>query len=328
MSDERKPGWPYAESPFHPAELALQERFGARARLDTGARMGIRDYMPDQHRQFFAQLPFLVIGVADESGQPWATILQGEPGFVTSPSPTVLDVAAAPFAGDPAMAGLRHGADVGLLGIEPPTRRRNRMNGTISAVASAGFSVTVKQSYGNCPQYIQAREPHPRGSDAPVPSVTRSDRLSPADVALLARSDTFFIASAARTDNPLTSGVDVSHRGGKPGFIRVDDDAWLTTPDFRGNFFFNTLGNLMVEPRAGVVVIDYDGGGLLQLAVTAEIIWSGPQVEHFAGAQRLLRFRISQVARSTGTHQYSWSAPEFSPQVLRTGEWMMPPGVV
>ena len=42
--------------------------------------------------------------------------------------------------------------------------------------------------------------------------------------------------------------MDISHRGGRPGFVRVDGDV-LTIPDFRGNRYFNTLSNLLLEQR-------------------------------------------------------------------------------
>ena len=59
-------------------------------------------------------------------------------------------------------------------------------------------------------------------------------------------------------------GADISHRGGRPGFVRVDGDV-LTIPDFRGNRYFNTLGNLIAEPRASLLFVDFETGDLLQL---------------------------------------------------------------
>ena len=39
--------------------------------------------------------------------------------------------------------------------------------------------------------------------------------------------------------------VDVSHRGGKAGFVRIGEDGVMTMPDFAGNLFFATLGNFI-----------------------------------------------------------------------------------
>lgn len=125
----------------------------------VGAKV-IRDYMPDQHRLFFAQLPFLVVGAVDGRGDPWAGALEGEPGFALSPDPVTLRVAAMPDADDPLADGLGPDRPLGLLGIELHTRRRNRMNGRIAAWDGKRFDVAVAESFGNCPQYIQARDFH------------------------------------------------------------------------------------------------------------------------------------------------------------------------
>ena len=153
------PGWPHEAPPFHPGEVAAQARAGVRERMAAGGRRAIRGIMPDQHRDFFAMLPFIVVGSLDRQGRPWASILSGRPGFLQSPDPRTLTVAARPAYGDPLGDNLAAGAPIGLLGIQLETRRRNRMNGTVTEWADGRFAVTVGQSFGNCPQYIQARRP-------------------------------------------------------------------------------------------------------------------------------------------------------------------------
>jgi predicted pyridoxine 5'-phosphate oxidase superfamily flavin-nucleotide-binding protein len=106
---------------FHAGERAAQARAGAAPR--TAA---IRDWMPDQHRQFFAALPFVVAATIDKDGWPIATILAGLPGFISSPDAKTLRIAALPDRDDPAAPWLKPGAPIGLLGIDLATRRRNR----------------------------------------------------------------------------------------------------------------------------------------------------------------------------------------------------------
>ena len=178
----------------------------------------------------------------------------GRPGFVFHRTQSICAFDVAPIDGDPVKDGLALGAPVGALGIEPSTRRRNRISGRVSTIDEHGFTVEVVQSYGNCPQYIQSRSLYFLKLALLRHEIIRADRLSEADRALLERSDTFYIATV--NPNPadgVASGADVSHRGGRPGFVRVDDNQTITTPDFVGNFMFNTLGNLMVEPRAGLL---------------------------------------------------------------------------
>ena len=142
--------------PFHEGEVQTQERAGVHG-LSTHVGRFVRSTMPDQHRELFEQLPYLVIGALDPQGRPFATMAVGVPGFIESPSASTLVVHATLADDDPVRAGLRAGAPVGLLGIELETRRRNRANGTITDVEPGSFTVAVEQSTGNCPQYIQAR---------------------------------------------------------------------------------------------------------------------------------------------------------------------------
>ena len=296
------PGWDLDAIPFHAGEIAVQTRAGVREKAEIGGRRSIRRYLPDQHRQFFEQLPFIVLGGIDVHGQPWATLRIGEPGFVSSPDATTLRIGGETLAGDPLIGAWRVGAALGGLGIEPPTRRRNRINGVVTAHDGGTLTVQVRQSFGNCPKYIQSRTPARVETDG-APSTHAPERrttaLDASDVALIERSDTYFIATRSdmRDDGP-TQGVDVSHRGGLPGFVRVDDERTFVTPDYRGNQFFNTLGNLVEDPRAGLLFIDYEQGDLLYVAARAEIVWEGAALETFADAQRLVRFTVEQVRRS------------------------------
>jgi len=327
---EPAPTAPPNDFPFHAGEQALQVRTGVRDRMEQMGRKVIRDFMPDQHRALFAELPFLVVGALDGRRRPWASVLVGTPGFISSPDPWSLRIAAHPGYGDPIAAGLAAGAPVGLLGIQLETRRRNRMNGTVVEADEGGFLVRVGQSFGNCPQYVQARTPifvaEPSSVIAPRPVQVEGSILSAAACALANRADTFFIATAfpaARGGDPV-EGVDVSHRGGKPGFVRLGEDGnrtVLTSPDFRGNSAFNTLGNLALNPRAGVVFVDFATGDSLSLIGEAEVVWGGPELETFVGAQRLLRFRVDEGVWIGNAVPLRWSAPEPAPQLAATGSW-------
>jgi len=311
-----------ADWPFHRGELEAQLRAGG------GSRGGaIRPAMPDQHRAFFEALPFVVVasidrddrgdgdprvavhGAAyggahsDSSGWPVATIWSGAPGFVRAPDPQILQIAVPPDPSDPANRAFVPGAPFGMLGIELATRRRNRANGVIARADASGIVVAIHQSFCNCPQYIHPRELHLIASTAqPTECFAGLDRDA-ADA--IARADTFFVASAARTDE-LSGGVDVSHRGGPRGFVRVDGNV-LTIPDFKGNRYFNTLGNLVAQPRAALLFIDFASGDLLHLQGTTEIQWDGPEVKVLAGAERLWRFRVERGWRRRAALPLRWT---------------------
>lgn len=306
-------------SPFHEGEIRVQQQLGIVEKMEVVARRGIRDFMPDQHRTFFAQLPFLIVGSVDVGGQPHASILVNPPGFISSPDNRVLAIKALPHETDPLSTTLSAGASLGLLGIELHTRRRNRANGRVGHLQEDGFLFHLEQSFGNCPKYIQARMPVFGESGAAMlaaPRLRRSSRLEPAMRGIIRQADTFFIATAhpaAQVGENGCYGVDVSHRGGKPGFVDIDEASILTVPDYQGNFFFNTLGNLVLNPRAGLLFIDFEGGDLLYLSVTAEIIWSGPRIENYAKAQRLLRLSVTEALHLEAALPWHWSEAQLSP---------------
>ena len=316
------PGWTHAESPFHAGELAIQARFGAQERMDKQARRMVRDYLPEQHQQFFAQLSYLIVGTVDAVGNLWASILVGEPGFLSSPDEHTLRVAAQPLVGDPLTTTLAEGIDIGLLGIELHTRRRNRLNGNITAIHADSFDVHVGQSFGNCPQYIQARMFELVESDPTIPKVHQFTTLGAAERAIITAADTFFIATAYQAESAgAARGVDVSHRGGKPGFVRIDDNGTLTVPDFSGNCHFNTFGNLELNPRGGLLFVDFDSGDLLYLTGTAEVIWEETEAINYEGAERLFRFRLVRGYRIESSLPLRWSNPKFSPFLEHMGSW-------
>lgn len=309
------------DNPFHAGEQAVHERLGIRERMVGLGQRVIRTAMPEQHQRFFEQLPFMLAGSVDGAGRPWASVLVGQPGFVRAPGAKRLDFHARPIPGDPLADGLAPGAQLGFLGIELHTRRRNRVNGHVVALDTDGFSIEVEQSVGNCPQYIQGREfTWVRDADDLRPRGTEALTALDADArALIQRSDTLFIATHAPAS---AGGADVSHRGGRPGFVKVEDDRSVLVPDFTGNFFFMTLGNLQLNPRAGVLFIDFDTGDLLTLTGTAEVVWDGDELTAFDGAERGWRFRMDGGWRLREALPLRWAFRDLSPNSALTGTWV------
>ena len=312
-----------SNSPFHAGEIAVQRRIGVREVVEKRYAKLIRNHMPDQHRLFFAQLPMLLVASVDGDGQPWASVLCAPPGFIDSPDATHLCINTHPLKGDPLDTTLAAGCELGLLGIELPTRRRNRANGVVQSINAAGFTVAVRESFGNCAKYIQARTPEFADSSTAAPAISSecTDRLNERMRHMILGADTYFIASAYSDTGRQIASADVSHRGGRPGFVRVDDATTLTAPEFIGNSYFNTTGNLLTCPRAGLLFIDFDCGDLLYLAADVEVIWDGPEVERYAGAQRLFRFHIRRVLLNRASLPLRWGAVEFSPALLNMGSW-------
>lgn len=316
MDEAAKP----QSSPWHEGELTLQRSVGAVDMMTSvGQRQLARNWMPDQHREFYAQLPFVVLGAVDRQGDVWATLRTGKPGFMSSPDPQTLQIDLKPQPSDPAQEGMGEGAAIGMLGIELHTRRRNRMNGNIRRLLDHGLEISVSQAYGNCPRYINLRQySFVREQAGDVRHLVVTDPLARR---LITAADSFYIATYVERDGERQ--VDASHRGGKPGFVRMDEDGTLTIPDFSGNLFFNTLGNILLNPRAGLIFVDFKTGDLLQMTGSAQVLLDDPEIAAFQGAERLLRFKPQRVVYRQAAIPLRWkdqSAGD-SPNSLMTGSW-------
>ncbi|AWZ01622.1 pyridoxamine 5'-phosphate oxidase [Rhodobiaceae bacterium] len=317
-------GWTSDTPPFHEGELRIQERAGVRERTEIQGLRVIRDHLPDQHREFYENLPFLLLGSVDKEGRPWASLVAGPTGFIESPDADHIQLNTRALAGDPLNETLREDTHLGVLGIEPATRRRNRFNGKAANVQEEGFDIRVDQSFGNCPKFIQTRDVAyvaPSGS-ASKPAV-RDASLSDSDVLrTIITADTFFIATAYLDGSRSAAmGADVSHRGGKPGFVRIADENSILFPDFVGNNHFNTLGNIELNPQAGLLFIDFENNGLIYMTGKAKTIWDGPDLERFRGAKRLTKITPSKIIATQNTLPLRFEFGDYSPFLSKTGSW-------
>jgi hypothetical protein len=253
---------------------------------------------------FLARQPLVVVGAADERDSLWSTLLTGRPGFARVLDERNLVVEAGLPEIDPLHGAFDSERDIGMLAIEPASRRRMRINGRGWRDAS-GLRVRTEQVYANCPKYIQTRtlREHPQRS-AMVAS--RSTELSDEQRRWIAAADTFFVATAAQG-----KGADVSHRGGNPGFLSVEGSR-ITWPDYVGNSMFMTLGNHELDPRAGLLFLDFREGHALHVTGLAETDWDAQRIAAFPGAQRLVDFEVAEVRQVDHRTPFTWSLERYS----------------
>lgn len=293
---------------FHEGELGVQARAGVRAMAERVGQ-SVHAAVPPAARHFLATQRFAVVGGLDDGGRVWASPLTGRRGFVSAPGESLVRVEAMPSEGDPLRGALRAGAQVGLIVIDLARRMRMRFNGVVQRETDSLFEVAAREVYTNCPRYIQARAPEAAGgSAAPEPATKRSSGLGAEQRDLVACADTFFIATA----HP-ERGADASHRGGLPGFVRVEGGRRLVWPDYSGNAMFNTLGNLAVDPGAGLLFIDFENGNTLQISGRARIVWDEGRAAEFAGAERVVEFDVEETVETRGALPLRWRLEESSP---------------
>jgi predicted pyridoxine 5'-phosphate oxidase superfamily flavin-nucleotide-binding protein len=295
-------------SPYHEGELAVHARAGVQ---EMARRVGrsIGSIILPAAQDFLGRQPMAIIGTVDGHGHAWASLVTGEPGFMGALNEHAMRIATRPLPGDPLGENLKINNPVGLLAIELETRRRMRLNGRAEVGSDGTIVIHAQQVYANCPKYIQAREWELGDRSAPSARLVWDDaKLNPAQQRWIGEADTFFIASSHEK-----GGVDVSHRGGLPGFVRVLSERLLVWPDYVGNMMFQTLGNLAVNPKAGLLFLDFDRGGTLQLTGRADIVWDEARRIGFPGAERVIEFhveRVIEIAQATGLR---WRFLEYSP---------------
>lgn len=294
-------------STYHPGELKVQARVGA---IEAAGNIGriIHPVIAHVFIDFIQSQPMVILGSVDANGMAWASVLCGRPGFMNVTDERTLRINALPNSADPLHESLSDHNELGILIIDFSTRRRLRLNG--SALPGAdGFSVRARQVYANCPRYIQART-HELINDVSPPSrvVQQAAALNEKLQQWIRKADTFFIASF----HPL-GGADASHRGGFPGFVQVVDERTIIWPDYNGNGMFNTLGNLIDNPNAGLLFVDFEQGGTLQLSGIADIIWDEERAAPFPGAERIVEFRIRKVIKTENATALRWKFVDYSP---------------
>eukprot|EP00051_Salpingoeca_urceolata_P002914 m.53710 g.53710 ORF g.53710 m.53710 type:complete len:698 (+) comp12407_c0_seq1:206-2299(+) len=307
-----------ANTPFHAGELEVQIRAGTEKSADYLGRHMIHESFAGAGDAVanVGSLPYLVVGAVDSASEPpllWTTMLAGSPGGVASiPDTSTLRLAQLPALDDPARTLLqRPGTLVGALATDLATRNRLRINSVVRRpTRTGGVDLQVVERFGNCPKYIFARSVDfelentaPSEQQQPVSTAPEvAAALSQAQQQWVQEQDTFFI-----TTYHDTKGADTSHRGGNPGFVRVDSLTHLWWPDYQGNGMFNTLGNICATGRAGLFFMDFATGDSLQVAGRAWVEWrdepeatrkSGlPKID---GSNRIVHLEIEAVvARRT-----------------------------
>lgn len=304
---------PRFETPYHEGELFAQQRTGqeAQARRIAGV---ISDTLRPGSIPFLAQQSIVVLGSVASDRSLWASILFGAPGFIAAPDDGTVQIDLSSVAhddDDPLWANLAADPRIGMLAMDFAARRRLRINGDLRPSGPKTLEFDVLEAYPNCPKYIQRREMsvRPSGESNAKSGASRGDVLTPALRMAIAGSDTFFVASG----HP-ERGVDVSHRGGNPGFVEILDERTLRVPDYVGNGIYNTLGNFVSDPRAGLLFIDFDAGTTLQLTGVPMIRWELDRADdRTGGTGRYWDFTVAGWLARDILQPVDWEFVDYSP---------------
>ncbi|KAI4871060.1 hypothetical protein F4820DRAFT_2180 [Hypoxylon rubiginosum] len=342
-------------SQFHPGEQAIQHLLRIPHR-DNPTHYGLP--LPLAYR--IAQSPLVAFGTLDRQGRPWATIWGGEAGFCQPVAQGVLGVrATADARHDPVLQELLAvegetsrqiiddavvtpeeevggGKLMAGLSIDLATRDRVKIAGRMAVgtatrtepgLADLQLAMRVEESLGNCPKYLNKKRITPH---IPKPQLVSEGAagipLPQAALDLIARADLFFIASK---HSGASRSMDVNHRGGAPGFVRVlrngqveeegggGGSATTTTtlvfPEFSGNRLYQTLGNLHTDPLAGLVFPDFASGDVLYLTGRATVLAGAAAAACMPRAKLAVRVDVAEARLVRDGLPFRGAVVDYSP---------------
>lgn len=261
--------------------------------------------MPPQHAEFFSHLAYLPIATVDNQGRPWVTILT----TASNDDPSVgikltgnnqLTINAYADTSDPfvnAILESNHQSNKPThlfagVGIDFTNRRRNKIAGRIVNAAyddnnALHLTLNSNEHLGNCPKYITERSlvAHKRTPENVFDDTAfKSGHLPDAAKTIIEQASTVFLATK-HIDGEQAAHMGVNHRGGAPGFVRIllentiegngvsTSNTYLVLPDYSGNRFFQSLGNIQSDRLVGLVFPNFHDGALLYVTGEAENLY-------------------------------------------------------
>jgi uncharacterized protein len=290
--------------PYHVGERQVQALSGQIRQAEASRKVIAKRITPGAWK-FLAAQSMLLLGSWDGERGAWPSLLFGSPGFATTHDGTSVRLSTANTYSDdtdPLWRNLQRNGLIGMLAIEPATRRRLRINGHLSSIADASpadgsIEIIVDQSYPNCPKYIRRRILKIAEIQSERADISENSELDGNQLQLIANADTFFVASVHQK-----LGADISHKGGNSGFVGIESATRLRIPDYAGNGMFNTLGNIHASGFAGLLFIDFENSRQIQIIGDAQIDWTRTS----AAEERSWLMDIHHVRRSTLPVDPAW----------------------
>lgn len=162
--------------------------------------------------------------------------------------------------------------------------------------AELAFTASVKaqqQKYGS------------RKSYARMEQMARGNEFGEAETEFIAERDSFYLATVGESGFPY-----VQFRGGPQGFLKVLDERTLAYADFRGNMQYISVGNLLANDKAALILLDYASRQRLKIYARIEVIEAKDNPELIAQLQDA--HYEAQIERAMVLHleAFDWNCPQ------------------
>lgn len=298
---------------YHEGEREIQQKVGERHIADRNGAV-ITNMIIKGAINFIEKQPMAVVSSSNNEKELWISLLIGDFGFTKVPHPNAIvfnKEKIKSHSDDIFYKNISLNPSIGSLFIELDTRRRFRINGECKQNENK-IEVTIKESYPNCPKYIQKRVIEmPEYFKQTNAAIIEGNILSDIEKKWISEADTMFVGSSSNGKN-----LDASHRGGNPGFIELLDDITLKIPDYSGNSLYNTFGNIVQNPHVGLLFIDFEKRQTLQLTGKGSLLFnqnSSTDIQKTGGTGRYWLFETSRWIKTENHHMVNWQFLEYSP---------------
>ncbi|KAJ3251133.1 hypothetical protein HK103_002620 [Boothiomyces macroporosus] len=261
----------------HSGEVAVQQLRGISVN-EANPSWYISDEIPKQHADFFANLLYFPFGAIDKDGTLWASILVNP--VVKILSKVNMQIQCSINEKDPFLNAVLGSQYFAAVGVDFTNQRRNKVNGKILSAVFADRILTLilqaDENMGNCPKYITVRNLEYCERKAGEPVIM--DRLNMEAQSLINKSSTMFMVTKHMVgdSSECDLGIGFNHRGGARGFMRYYKDkdvGKIVLPDYSGNRFFQSLGNIQSDGAAGLVIPDFETGDMLHVTGSARNVF-------------------------------------------------------
>ncbi|KAI4727375.1 oxidoreductase [Aureobasidium sp. EXF-10728] len=327
----------YQALDFHEGEKLMQKKLRVPEMDNPTIPM-----LSPQLSTMLQKAPLLAFGTLDPEGRPWTTVWGGRKGFsqplgnsmigirtsVASTLDPVVEVLVGRDAKGEIVKEEGNGRFLSGLAIDLDTRKRVKLAGRMVAGALGstdgedGADANVQQGVlqlvarvdesleqGNCPKYLNRRDISPAITNPKL--ISDSVPLHERAVELIHKVDLMFLSTSSGTS------MDTNHRGGPPGFVRcVSQDNGCTQfvyPEYSGNRLYQSLGNLMLEPKAGFCFPDFETGDCLFVTGYTEVLFGKDAAEMMPRSNLAVRVTITAARLVASVLPFRGNTGEFSP---------------
>jgi len=159
-------------------------------------------------------------------------------------------------------------------------------------------------------QLQDARETRPLADR--LEQVVMRQAFTAEDRAFIESRPMFFIATADAQGQP-----ECSYKGGLPGFVRVIDERTLAFPDYDGNGMYRSWGNLLVNPRVGLLFQDFESPRRLRVNGMARVGDDDPLLAEFADAVFVVRVEAERIFPNCPRYVHRMQLLEYSAHAPR-----------